>query len=260
MTWMDHALVLAFAVVMPVWSCLTYRTYKERVRAGVPGARLAAYAEGMIQEWLLVAAVTALWIHQDRDWTRIGLAAPDSFAGALALAVAALVGALLLLQSAVVARRPETHERVRAAMRSSIEAVPVQRSDLTGFFALSITAGVCEEILFRGVLPWYLAGYLGQWGAQAAAVVVFGAAHLFLGAGGALRALLTGAVLAALYRWSGSLVPSIVLHALVDISSGWMAYEVLCQRRGLAASPGSCRTVPGHDREAVRPWPEEANR
>jgi uncharacterized protein len=237
MTWMDHALVLLFAVVLPAWGCLAYRSYKERVRAGIPGARLAAYAEGMIQEWLLVAAVTALWIHQDRDWAWIGLAAPDSSAGALALAAAGLIGALLLLQSAVVARRPETHERVRAAMRSSIEAVPVQRSDLTGFVALSLTAGVCEEILFRGVLPWYLAGYLGQWGAHGAAVVVFGAAHLFLGAGGAVRALLTGAVLAALYLWSGSLVPSIVLHALVDISSGWMAYEVLRERTVEAPAP-----------------------
>ena len=237
MTWMDHALVLGFAVVLPAWACLTYRTHKARVRAGVPGARLAAYAEGMIQEWVLVAAVTALWIHQDRDWAWIGLAAPDSPAGVLALAVAALVGALLLVQSAIVARRPDTHERARAAMRSSIEALPVQRSDLTGFLALSITAGICEEILFRGVLPWYLAGYLGQWGAQAAAVAAFGAAHLFLGAGGAVRALVTGAVLAALYLWSGSLVPSIVLHALVDISSGWMAYEVLRERTVDAAAP-----------------------
>ncbi len=115
--------------------------------------------------------------------------------------------------------------------------VPVQRSDLTGFVAVSITAGVCEEILFRGVLPWYLAGYLGAWGAQAAALVLFAAGHLFLGAQGALRALLAGAAFAGLYLWSGSLVPSIVLHALVDISSGWMAYEVLRERGAEATAP-----------------------
>ena len=182
MTWMDHGLVLAFAAVWPAWGYLGYQRYKERVRAGIPGARLAAYAEGMIEQWLLVAAVTALWIHRDRDWAWIGLAAPDSSGGALALAAAALVGALLILQSASVARRPETHERVREALHAIVETVPVQRSDLTGFLALSITAGVCEEILFRGMLGWYLAGYLGAWGAQAAALVLFAAAHLFLGA------------------------------------------------------------------------------
>ncbi len=77
------------------------------------------------------------------------------------------------------------------------------------------------------MLGWYLAGHLGAWAAQAAAHVLFAAAHLFLGASGALRALLAGAAFAGLYLWSGSLVPSILLHALVDISSGWMAYEVL---------------------------------
>ncbi len=117
MTWMDHALVLAFAAVMLAWGYLYYQTYKERVRAGIPGARLAAYAQGMIEQWLLVAAVTALWIHRDRDWTWIGLSAPDSAGAALALAAAVLVGALLLLQAASVARRPETHERVRDAVR-----------------------------------------------------------------------------------------------------------------------------------------------
>jgi uncharacterized protein len=183
-----------------------------------------------IEQWLLVAAVTALWIHQDRDWTWIGLVAPDSLAGALANAAAGLVGALLLLQSSIVPRRPETHERVRDQIRPIIEMLPVQRSDLTGFVALSITAGVCEEILFRGLLTWYLAGSLGAWGAQAAAVVIFAAAHLFLGVQGALRALVAGAAFAGLYLWSGSLVPSMLLHALLDISSGWMAYEVLRER------------------------------
>jgi uncharacterized protein len=237
MTWMDHALVLAFAAVGPAWGYRSYQKHKERVRAGIPGARLAAYTQGMIEQWLLVAAVVALWINRDRDWTWIGLVAPDSPGGALALAVAVLVGALLLLQTVSVARQPETHQRVRDTLRPFIEMVPVQRSDLTGFVAVSITAGVCEEILFRGMLGWYLTGPLGAWGAQAAVLVLFGAGHIYLGVQGAVRALLAGAVFAGLYLWSGSLVPSILLHALVDISSGWMAYEVLRERPAEAIAP-----------------------
>jgi uncharacterized protein len=237
MTWMDHALVLAFAAVGPVWGYFSYQKHKQRVRAGIPGARLATYAQGIIEQWLLVTAVVALWIHRDRDWSWIGLVAPDSPGGALALVVAVLVGALLLLQTASVARQPETHPRVRDTVRPFIEMVPVQRSDLTGFVAVSITAGVCEEILFRGMLGWYLTGSLGAWGAQAATLAIFAAGHLYLGVQGAVRAFLAGAAFAGLYLWSGSLIPSILLHALVDISSGWMAYEVLRERPAEAIAP-----------------------
>ena len=62
-------------------------------------------------------------------------------------------------------------------------------------------------------------------------VALFGAAHLYQGAAGALGATLVGAVAAGLYLWCGSLVPSMLLHAAIDLSSGWMAYEVLREPR-----------------------------
>jgi membrane protease YdiL (CAAX protease family) len=233
---MDHLLVLGFAVVWPLAAVRGHARFVARVRAGVPGARLAAYAEATIIEWLLVALAVALWIHADRDFTCLGLVAPASRDGYLALAVAVVIGALLAAQSGYVARRPETHTSARAAMARIVEVLPVHRSDLTGFIALSLTAGVCEEILFRGYLGWYLGEWLGPWGAQAVAVPIFAAAHLYGGIGGALRALAAGAVFAALYLWSGSLLPSILLHAVVDLTSGWMAYEVLRERPAAASS------------------------
>lgn len=227
MTWMDHALVLGFALVWPVWSYLGHEKFKARVRAGVPGERLAAYAEGMIAEWLFVAATIAIWIHLERDWKWLALTGLDSEAAWFALATAGLIGAILIGQSIAVKRKPELHARVRSAVDAFVEILPVHRNDFTGFVAMSITAGVCEEILYRGLLGWYFGHWLGLWGGQAAALVLFGAAHLYLGIGGSVRALLAGAVCAGLYLWSSSLTPSIVLHVVVDITSGWMAYEVL---------------------------------
>jgi uncharacterized protein len=237
MTWMDHGFALAFAVLGPVWGYFVYASFKQRVRAGFPCARLAAYARGIVEQWLVVAVAIALWIHRDRDWTSIGLTAPDSLEGGLALGVAVLAGGFLFLQAATVARRPETHEKVRGSMISMVEMLPVQRSDLTGFMAVSITAGVCEEILFRGFLAWYFTDALGFWGAHAASVILFGAGHAFLGASGAVRALLVGGLFAALYMWCGSLVPSMILHVLVDMTSGWMAYEVLRERSVQSLEP-----------------------
>jgi membrane protease YdiL (CAAX protease family) len=246
MTLVDLLFAVGLALVWPAWTMRQYGAYLSRVRRRVPGARLAAYAQGMLTQWLLAAVVVVLWIHLARDWTDLGLSMPAGWRGWAALCLAAVLGGLLVAQSAVVARQPETHERVRAGLAAYAEILPVSRSDLSGFSALSITAGICEELLFRGYLPWYLAHWFGTWGAQAAALFVFALAHSYLGRGAVVRALLAGGVAAGLYLWSGSLIPSMVLHVLLDLSSGWLGYIVLAEDAGQNSEGGSVtRTATG---------------
>jgi len=244
-TWLDFMFTLALAVVWPAVALHQHRGYQARVRAGVPGARLAAYAMGVITQWLLAATVVALWIHLARQWTDIGLVRPAGWQGWAATAVALVIGGLLFAQSAMVARRPETHAQVRAAVANYAELLPVRRSDLSGFSALSITAGVCEELLFRGYLVWVLSHWLGAWGAQGGALLVFGVAHAYLGRGAVIRALIAGAVAAGLYVWSGSLIPSMLFHALLDLSSGWMGYIVLAEDAGQDGQGGKVAAAAG---------------
>jgi membrane protease YdiL (CAAX protease family) len=226
-TWMDHLLVAGFALAWPVAAFAGRHAHRARVRARVAGARLAAYASSSLTEWLFATVAIAVWIRQARDWDALGLAAPAGGQAWSALAVALVLGGLLAAQSAMVSARAETHAQVRATMAPIVEVLPADRSDLTGFLAMSVTAGICEELLFRGYLPWYLAHWLGGWGAQAAALAVFGMAHISLGVAAAVKAFLRGAVFAGLYVWSGSLLPGMLLHTLVDATSGWMAYAVL---------------------------------
>ncbi len=232
-TWIDHVLCAAFAVVWPLWAYRHHASYRAKVKARVPGERLAAYAEAMITQWLFAAAAVALWIQKSRDWNVLGLFGLDAGRIGLGLLLAAVLGGFFLAQGAFVARRPETHAQVRASVLPYVEILPAERNDLTGFIAVSLTAGVCEELLFRGLLPWYLAEWMSPWSAQLLALVVFGLAHSHLGVRAAVKAFLAGAVAAALYLWTGSLLPGMLLHATVDIASGWMAYEVLRERAPL---------------------------
>ena len=63
--------------------------------------------------------------------------------------------------------------------------------------------------------------------AAAASAIIFAAAHSYQGAKGILRTGFLGALLTLVLAMSGSLWPGIVLHALMDICAGIIAWLVL---------------------------------
>ena len=88
------------------------------------------------------------------------------------------------------------------------------------FDMVSITAGVCEEILYRGLLLATLVSLVGTWPAVAITSLIFGLGHASQGISGIVKTGLIGLVLALLTVSSGSLFIAIALHAVVDLTSG----------------------------------------
>lgn len=85
-----------------------------------------------------------------------------------------------------------------------------------GLAAVSLAAGIGEELLFRGFLQAWMESLLGSFGGLLVASVVFGAAHPITG-GYVVIATLMGAYLGALWQASGNLLAPIVTHALYDL-------------------------------------------
>jgi membrane protease YdiL (CAAX protease family) len=109
------------------------------------------------------------------------------------------------------------------------ELMPVTPSERVLFGAVSVSAGICEEIVYRGFLIHVLHGATGS---IILAVIVssgaFGVAHAYQQPAGALRAALLGLVLAAPLLTTGSILPSIVAHTAIDLLSGlWLARYLL---------------------------------
>lgn len=93
------------------------------------------------------------------------------------------------------------------------------------YVALALSAGICEEIAFRG---FALTTLYGKTGSLIAAVLVssaiFGVLHLHQRGAGALRAALLGIVLAVSVILSGSIYPAMTAHAVIDLAGGlWLA-------------------------------------
>lgn len=105
--------------------------------------------------------------------------------------------------------------------------MPRTRAELIWFAGLGLTAGCCEEFLYRGYLVWALAPRLGWWGAAAASVPLFALLHGYQGVGGVVRTGVAGALFTLVVALTGSLWPAIALHATVDVGSGIVAWLAL---------------------------------
>ena len=99
--------------------------------------------------------------------------------------------------------------------------IPITAMEKLSFGGLALSAGFAEELVFRGFLLWALMQATGSVTlAVAASSVVFGIMHAYQDVGGAARAAILGAVLAVPVVLTGSIVPAMVAHAAIDLTSG----------------------------------------
>jgi len=105
--------------------------------------------------------------------------------------------------------------RIREALERVLPEMFAGTSML-GLLAVSLAAGVGEEILFRGFIQGWLETIFGMPGGLIAASLLFGVAHPIT-PGYALIATLMGAYLGVLWLASGNLLVPIVAHALYDL-------------------------------------------
>lgn len=213
-------MTIALAVLPPLTAPLERRFLRCKPSTG---RKLAYYAFTATCLWSFAAA--ALWISgleqlRSADWPLPLPSVTRPLGGAL-LAAYFLLGLMPLLQSL---RGPRWRRAYAEAYRRHSEGfsglLPETVAERVGFVLLSVTAGICEETLYRGFLIRYLhdlAPALPLLLALAAAALLFGLAHLYQGRGALLRTAITGLAFGGLFVVTGSLLPCIVLHALIDL-------------------------------------------
>ena len=208
-----------------------YRRLTLAVESEVGPVRRSLYLQALWIQWGLVGALGALWAARSRAWTTLGLAVSASPV-VLGITSAAMVGAaFLLIQSRRGARDPRVLEVVMRRLDHVERMLPHTADELRLFRGLAVTAGVCEELLYRGFLLWYLGHWLGPAPSLAVASLVFGIGHSYQGPRGVAVTALVGVVLGLVYLAAGSLLPAMLLHAAGDLHSGTLAHAALSRRR-----------------------------
>lgn len=143
-----------------------------------------------------------------------------------ALVVAGAFLILLALQRQSFLSRPDLLETARRQVAQIEALAPRTPRECRVWTFVAITAGCCEEVLFRGFLFAFVASLGGLVAAVVVSVLLFGGFHAYYGWRGILRTASFGLLLTLMAFWSASLIP-IIIHAAVDLTGGDLAYRVL---------------------------------
>jgi len=222
--------ILALLVVYPLFEWRWYWPRVSRaIRAGMAGARIRFYRGTIVVEWVVTLCVLALWIARRRAWTAhwLGGIRPLRFSLGCLLAIVVIV--LFVLQAQRLRKalaRPKTLASLREKFASAYLLAPETAGERSVFWLASITAGVCEEIIYRGFLMSLVATWTGLIAAVIISSIVFGYGHIYLGIAQVPRTAIAGLVLALVVVGSGSLLPAMVIHAAIDWSSGEIGFRV----------------------------------
>ena len=244
------AVVVAGYLVVgePVAGHVLHRRFEGRLRSD-PDARRSFYLRLLILEWGLALLALVIWLAAPGvDAGELGLRWPQRWPGPITGLVVLLVLAFVvvstralrggaLLESADPVRRPGDGRHAEPPGHATLAVLPRTAGERRLFTVVGVTAGVCEEWLYRGfflAVVAALAGGMPTGVLVVVAAVAFGLAHAYQGRAGVLTTGLLGGVMAALYLQTGSLLLPVLLHAAIDLRFLLVPSRVLPTGRAVA--------------------------
>ena len=221
-TLLQHLLFIFLLVVAPIWDYWDTRRLK---RSPSSPAKLRYYKtlcswlwSASIAAWLMLgwrslfqAPGSVFWLQI--SWVRYLV---EAVIGLLVLSIVLPVGIVLWKK---LARRPRKYGS-ESALKSLDYFLPRTWLERRWFALLCVTAGICEETLFRGFLLYYL--HFSPWGlsltvALMISAAIFGLQHLYQGLAGTIQSGIVGLLFGLLFLLSGTLLAPMIVHAALDL-------------------------------------------
>lgn len=219
--WLIGVVVAYLVAADPVLGVRAYQSLKRGAMS-----RSTAYRRAIAQEWGLSVLSVAALLGAGLPLARVGvrLGSYGRLSGLLGgvvvgLAIGGVVGIVItLLANSGRLRIARTRPRRVAGNFDAL--LPSNRSERRIFAVVAVTAGICEEFLYRGVVFFALRHtfpHLALAGAVMISALIFGLGHAYQGVVGVLATAVLGGALAVVYVATGSLLVPILTHILLDL-------------------------------------------
>jgi len=147
------------------------------------------------------------------------------------LILSGLLFAIISYQTILLLTSAKSREEAKKQIvdgEGAANMLPRTKKEKRLFSFLSFSAGVCEEIIFRGFLMFLLLAIFPDIPIYFIILIpsiIFGIGHLYQGLQGVIKTGVFGALLMCLFLVTDSLLLAIVLHFLADLSSAFLLSE-----------------------------------
>ena len=224
----DIALLAIIVIGLPFEALFNLKKSREELASGVPGVRVKHYFTTILMLWGIAIPILVAWAAGGRNWADLGFTLQAGWMAYTGWGLAALIAAFFIYQHAVVSGSASTREEYRDGLAKNPligNFMPQTQDEKRVFDLMGITAGITEEIIFRGYLIWAFSLVLPLWGAALVALSVFTVLHLYQGARQLPAIFLMGGLVTLVFIVSGSIWPAIALHIFVDVINNSMVWR-----------------------------------
>lgn len=223
--------LLYFILYEPISGAYSFKKFLKKA-AEHENARFPYYISLIIGLWIPTGILSLFVAFGSLDITDIGLTLPVLNTGLLPVWTAYIVfaiAAILLLLTAyqILALKvsPQYREKIRQVqLPDDLDVLlPKTIKEKRLWTFVSLSAAICEELLYRGLLIFILTNLfpaINVYWCIVIAGLVFGIAHIYQGLSGVVKTTVYGILFAALYMSVGSVLPGILLHFLTDFAAG----------------------------------------
>ena len=226
-------LVILFALIYePIIGHFNFKRFKVDVRES-QDARLKFYKSTIVGLWIPTVFILLLVAFTELTLKDIGLSLPSidtTTLGPLVTYSVFAVGFLYLMIILYYSIGYQFSDKIRTKYEEAkqkeyanvgfSEMLPASNKEKKLWSYVSLTAGITEEIIYRGFLIFavaYLFPNLSIWFVIFSASILFGLAHTYQGfIAGVIRTSVFGLIFSVLYIGIGSILPLIVFHFLID--------------------------------------------
>lgn len=232
---LTESLLIASIIIMVIIS-LFDRTKKRIENKSISLSR--AYIEGIILLWTPVLFLSVHLIFSELTLSDIGLSWTSHWQSLTSLSLLIVI-TLYFIYSLFTLENDEKAKRSLVEQMSSLAwFMPKNKKQLAIFtLGLSVAAGVCEELIFRGYLLQALTEHVGLTFAVLISSALFGLCHLYQGFFHVIRTFVIGIIFCLIYIFSETLIIPIILHVIVDIYGAISSY--IARNTKLAITPES---------------------
>jgi uncharacterized protein len=210
------------AVILGVQAILAYRGYlrADQMRAVANPNRIGMYENTIFFQCLMLLLVLAgVWLNGSSVSTVLGehWRSFRQFARDFGIGLAFLIGSIMV--TSIIGSHGGSGDKATQFL------LPRGVGETALWIVLSITAGICEEAIYRGYLQkQFMALTRSATGGIVLSALIFAAAHSYQGFVRASLIGVVGAMSGVLAFWCRSVRPGMIAHALQDVLGAFVRH------------------------------------